>query len=118
MITNHEFRTVDFRPAPRGWRLVYATIRGPRIEPLPGWLIREEVEYDTDTYEVVARTGDRDVVPGHLVDGEIQPAHRHENFWHVLGPGQDQPSLKQTAAEMRRRAAHKTQPPAPGASSR
>lgn len=104
MTTNYEFRTVDFRPAPPGWRIAYATADGTRVKPMPGWLIREEVEYDTDTYDVVARTGARDVVAAHLVGSEAERADGHDDFWRVLGPGEPDPTAEEVAAKMARRA--------------
>jgi hypothetical protein len=81
---------------------------------MPGWLVREEVEYDTSTLDVIAHTGSRDVVAAHMVEGDVEPAHQHKDFWHVLGPGQLQPSLRETADEMKRRTRHRLKVP-PGA---
>lgn len=103
MTTDYEFRTVDFRPALSGWRIAYATPDGPQIEPMPGWLIREEVEYDTHTGDVTARTGSRQVVAAHLVGSEAEPAHGHAEFWCVLGPGQSEPTEAEAAEEITRR---------------
>lgn len=105
MNTQFKFRTVDFRPAPPGWRIAFATTLGPVVEPMPGWLIREEVEYDTRTEDVVACTGSREVVATIVVESEAAPADSHPDFWHVLGPGEPDPTPEETAEEIARRAA-------------
>lgn len=103
MPTDYKFRTVDFRPAPTGWRIAFATNDGPVIEPMPGWLIREEIEYDTRTADVVTRTGFREVVAAIVVESEASPATEHPDFWHVLGPSEPPPTAEATAAVMAQR---------------
>jgi hypothetical protein len=104
MATAAEYRTADFRPAPDGWRIVYLLTDGTiEYEPMPGWLIREEVEYDSNTFEDIAVTGHRTVVAAQLVDCTLIPADDHSSFWHVLGPGQPDPTPEEAAAEQARR---------------
>ncbi|KUL26611.1 hypothetical protein [Streptomyces regalis] len=103
MSTDYRFRTVDFRPAPPGWRIAFATILGPVVEPMPGWLIREEIECDTDTGDVIKRTGSREVVAALVVESEASPAYDDPGFWHLLGPGEREPTAEETAEEMARR---------------
>lgn len=105
MATDYKLRVVDFRPTPRGWRIAYATALGPIVEPMPGWLIREEVEYDTDTGDAGTVTGFREVLAAIVVEGEASPANEHPDFWYVLGPGQLDPTPEETAEEMAARKA-------------
>ncbi|MEU0069545.1 hypothetical protein ABZ027_08370 [Streptomyces sp. NPDC006332] len=104
MATTYRFRTVDFRTAPPGWRIAFATALGPIVEPMPGWLIREEVEYDTRTEDSVTCTGSREVVAALVVEGEAAPAYSHPDFWQILGPGEPDPTPEETAEKVARRA--------------
>lgn len=108
MATEYRFRTVDFRPAPPGWRIAFATTLGPIVEPMPGWLIREEVEYDTRTEDFVTCTGSREVVAAQVVEGEASSVTENPEFWCVLGPGEPDPTAEETATEMKRRATNAT----------
>lgn len=103
MTADYQFRTVDFRPAPPGWRIAYATSDGPRTEPMPGWLIREEVECDTHTGDVIKRTGSREVVAAQIVESEASPVYDDHKFWCLLGPGESAPTPQEAADEMARR---------------
>lgn len=108
-MSNYDFRTIDFRPAPPGWRIAYTiTPEEPRIEPMPGWLIREEVEirYEGETCEVIARTGTREVVAARMDEAEVAPATNDVDFWCVLGPGEPDPTPEEYAEELKLRASY------------
>ena len=105
------FRTIDVRPA-EGWRVALLTPGGLGIEPMPGWLIQEEVQYDDVTLEDTGMTGFRRIVACVSVDGDLEPLDEVGGVWRVIGPGQPEPSPGQVAAEMelRRRTAEQVRP--------
>ena len=94
MHTDTYWDTIDFRPAPTGWQLAFLPDdpdQGLILEPLPGWLIQENVTFDTRTFEDLPSTGrtERRVIAAMVVPGEdLNPADNHPNFWMELGPGQ------------------------------
>jgi hypothetical protein len=96
------YRTIDVRPAD-GWRAVYLLEDGHIIEPMPGWLIQEEVEYDDNTFEDIGLTGHRQLVPATVCDGELKPAQEIGGFWYVIGPGQVPPTDDDVTEERARR---------------
>ncbi|MFF4823130.1 hypothetical protein ACFY20_08845 [Streptomyces sp. NPDC001312] len=101
MATEYCMRTVDFRPAPAGWRIVWLTDSGVDIAPMPGWIVREELECERGR-----STGYRDVVATRVEDHGAEPISlgTDVNFWYVLGPGEPEPTLEAAAAERERRA--------------
>ena len=94
-----ERRTIDFRPAPSGWRLVYLADDDPAgyaTVPMPGWLVLEEVNSDKNGDLDTQRTlppGDRwrTVVVAASDGANLYPADDAENFWMALGPGESEP---------------------------
>lgn len=103
MALEYRFRTADFRPAPEGWRTVWITQQGMTIAPMPGWIIREEYEFDTPNSDGRS-TGSRDVVAGRLEEYGVEPIDfTDKSFWFILGPGEAEPGDAEVAAEIRRR---------------
>jgi hypothetical protein len=112
------WQTVDFRPAPPGWRVV--SLFGENfdvvsVEHMPGWLIQDQYVIDRDTDQVVADDSSglprsRRVVPGVSVEGHdwaVTPAddfvHPDPNTWLVLPPGVEVPGEEEVRAESARR---------------
>ena len=100
------WRTVDFRPAPPGWRVLAIFHQGKRDGiPMAGWLIQDAVEYDNATDTAVrpstslgpAGGTDRRVIPAVVNPGfgwQVEPLDWEpgSNTWKVLGPGEPDPS--------------------------
>ncbi len=101
MPRDYRFRTIDLRPAD-GWRATYLYATGLHIEHMAGWLIQEEVEYDTDTSEDTGPTGFRRIVAAVYdeEDRELKPTADDGCFWTVLAPGQPEPDQTQVDAEL------------------
>ncbi len=112
------WRTVDFRPAPPGWR-VYAFFEEKLIvEPIAGWLIQDAFLYDSESDAVVPdetakRTGgpERRVIPGISVAGyswSVEPIDEgtqpDDHTWQILPPGAPEPSPEEIDRELQRRA--------------
>jgi hypothetical protein len=119
---SYEWRTVEFHPAPAGWRVGLPPWPGQEdcVEvAMPGWLVQEEMFYDhsTDGYVVEAsedglpipRT--RRIVASLLVEGTVEAvddeAHAGDVFV-VLGPYEQfteahRECLKEEAAIRRQR---------------
>jgi hypothetical protein len=110
------WQTVDFRPAPPGWRVV--SLFGDRRDVLPmaGWLIQERYLLD-DNDKVVpepddsVRSRERRIAPGVMVEGYgwcVVPSDENmpevDNTWMVLAPDQPEPSEEEQTAEVQRRA--------------
>lgn len=107
------WQTVDFRPAPPGWRVV--ALFGDRrdVLPMPGWLIQERYLLD-DNDKVVPEPDDgirgrqRRIAPGLTVEGYnwcVEPSDENtpdvDNTWMVLAPDQPEPSEEEQTAEVR-----------------
>ena len=97
------WRTIDFRPAPAGWRLAMLVLpelatRGFELVDLPGWLVQEDA---TDQREPDDR--DRRVVAAYCDAGELIAADELANFWYVLSPNGAMPGPGEAARELRRR---------------
>lgn len=104
MAPDYRFRTVDFRPAPEGWRTAWITPSGLYIAPMPGWVIREEFEYDSPNSDEGRSTGSRDIVAARVEDYGIEAIDAADrSFWLILGPGEPTPTEEETAAEAARR---------------
>lgn len=104
---DYRFRTVDFRPAPPGWRVVFLDGTGrAAITPMPGWLIQEEVEVEGDEERP---TGTRDVVASYVEENGVEPIRGDAYFWYVLAPGEDGPTPEEQAAQHRLREAQTKQ---------
>ncbi|SNY72897.1 hypothetical protein [Paractinoplanes atraurantiacus] len=109
------WQTVDFRPAPPGWRVV--SLFGDRrdVLPMPGWLIQERYLID-EHGQVVAEPGDgvrgrqRRIAPGVTVGAFhwcVEPTDENmpevDSTWMILAPGQPEPSEEDQVAEVQRR---------------
>ena len=103
-----DWRTVDLRPAPPGWRVWTVSPSGASSNVLVGWVVQEEAVYDDYSGEYVASDTDPDFrrrrvveaiyqdAPCYLVDcGEDYP-HR----WLVLGPGEPDPTAEEQAIRL------------------
>jgi len=103
------WRTIDFRPLPPGWRLVYLDApTGTWIADMPGLLIQEAVLRDSYTFEdvmVEAEPADRGrrVVAAAWEVGTLEDATEADNFWMVLGPNEVAPDAPAEAEERERR---------------
>lgn len=92
MHTDTYWDTIDFRPAPPGWELAFLPDDPDQPltrEPLPGWLVQEQVTFDTRTMEDLPALGrlSRRAVAALVVPGEgLTPASTQPNFWMELGP--------------------------------
>lgn len=104
MAIDYRFRTLDVRPVD-GWQAAFLYATGLHLEPMPGWLIQEEVEFDDVSYEDVRVTGCRQVVPAIYCDEdhELKPAAADGCFWMVLAPGQHEPGKGRVEQELARR---------------
>lgn len=90
-----KYRTIDFRPvAQPGWRVILLNHpNGWRSVPLAGWLIQEEIE--TPRYDDEYATGERRIVAATTEGFEVGSAEWEDEFWLVLGPGEDDPTTVQ-----------------------
>lgn len=103
-------RAIDLRPvAVPGWRAIFLDQpTGHHVEPLAGWLIREEVSLDADLglSESMPPPGYRERSIVAAVAGEgggVEPVASRASFWCVLGPGQPDPTAEQESDERQRR---------------
>lgn len=87
------WRTVDFRPAPPGWRAVYLPPGQPTYQhAMPGWLVQAT---DDGRYRVTA---------GALALQDVTPVPAAgEDFWLLLSPEEGDPPPEMQLAERRRR---------------
>ena len=110
------WKTIDFRPAPAGWRVVSLFEDRRSVLPMPGWLIQERYLIDAHD-KVVSEPNDgtygreRRVAPGITVEGYdwcVQPTDENmrdlDATWMVLAPDQPEPSDEERAVEVQRRA--------------
>lgn len=105
--------TVDFKPAPPGWRLAYLEEEkehlAPQlyIRPFPGWLVQESQWYTVHNDEPMIRKvppPEHALLERRVVAGDIDP---HDSglatvvpaldfgpatFWKLLAPGEERPS--------------------------
>ncbi|MFJ7242352.1 hypothetical protein ACIQWB_35235 [Streptomyces olivaceus] len=104
MTEEYRWRTVDFRPAPDGWRTAWITRDGLEICTMPGWLIREEIEHASPNSDGQS-TGYRDVIASRIDHNGIEPIETvsDASFWYILAPGEDVPTSTEVAAEIDRR---------------
>ncbi|MFF9153832.1 hypothetical protein ACF1AB_16565 [Streptomyces sp. NPDC014846] len=105
MALEYRYRTVDFRPAPDGWRTAWITRDGLAVMPMPGWIVQEEVEHNDQHTDDGRPTGHRNVVAGRIEDNGIEPIECavDREFWLVLGPGEAEPTSDEVAIETSRR---------------
>jgi hypothetical protein len=100
------WQTIDIRPVPAGWRIVYL---GDDPEPMwtvdmPGWVVEREAMVDAagDLHSV--EIPDIRVVAGAIQDGVIGPAVDTSNFWKVLTPSDSIPTNEEAVQERADRA--------------
>lgn len=121
------WNTIDFHPAPPGWRVVYLYPQIRQTFPIAGWLIQDRytqgvvdpypVSIDLDSEEQVLGRRRR-VIPGivtEVYDWAVQAIDdNHEdndNIWKVLAPGEPDPTDEEEQAERARRAGTEGGPP-------
>lgn len=84
------WRLVDFRPvAVPGWRVaLLRPDKGFDVEPIAGYLIRDE--YEVDHLDVQTLNGYRDISPAIVDgDGELQAVGDLQGSWYVLSPNDE-----------------------------
>lgn len=83
--------TVNFIPAPPGWRILFKDEAVIFTHPLPGWLIQDRVT-EKDPIDI----RDRRVIAAQVEDwGELYPVDfNHDSFVGILGPGEDTIALE------------------------
>lgn len=103
------FRTIDFRPAPAGWRVLVLDTTGVLAErAMPGWLIQEAVSTDEDGGIWHDHPEDRVRIITAAIsadEGALHPARSLMDFWCVLGPDDPVPTADDAMAEVTRRKA-------------
>ena len=90
------WRTIDFRSAPKGWRIAYLEDDGGMyFEPLAGWLIQEYVDYERDGRRtsyghdgVTAENRPRRVVAAGASRRVVAASTEAIHYWRVFGPGE------------------------------
>lgn len=99
--------TVDFRPAPDGWRLVFvnAEFGCHRIEHMAGWLIQQRTYNDPNTRRretcrrvMPAAHGDTWIWGGEVLDADDLAAG--DELYAVLAPEQDDPTEDEIKAHV------------------
>ena len=98
------WRTIDFRPAPAGWRAIGLSEdedgRGWYSLALPGWLIQEECRYAGAAMDEPAEDRDRRIVAAFDENGRLWEADESmTDFWYVVGPGDPDPSQEEATRE-------------------
>ena len=114
------WNTIDFRPAPPGWRVVYLHPGGRDVVPIAGWLIQErytqtgnfpdDLADDLHADEQVCGR-QRRVIPGYVsveYGWTVWPIDKYEGgdaeIWHVLPPGAPKPDAADEQNERASRA--------------
>jgi len=104
------WNTIDFRPAPPGWRAIYLHPGEREVVPIAGWLIQERytqhgqspprlVDTLNEDEQVFGRQ--RRVIPGFVsIDGDwtVRPIDMYDNgtdVWYVLAPGDPEPDASE-----------------------
>jgi hypothetical protein len=108
-----EWRDIDFRPAPNGWRVLYLDDTeevGWGAWPMAGWLIQEYAEDDGYHEGVGAdedrKPGDRPrrVIAAVVEDLELVPVDSPMfDPWTIIGPGDPDPTREQAERAVRSR---------------
>jgi hypothetical protein len=99
----------EFVAAPTGWRIVCLNDRGAvRNHPLPGWLIQEEVAYDSngcpDDEDFQSTRPIRRVIAATHVSGEVVPVYDGvADFWRIAAPYDQAPTPQEIRTELERR---------------
>lgn len=103
-MSDTSWRTVDFRPACAGWRVIHLGHDAPSrtwtdawsARPLAGWLIRED---DNGDRQVVAADVDED---GEVL--RVRVGLPNVSAWYIAGPGDPDPTPDEIRAELDARA--------------
>jgi hypothetical protein len=103
------WRTLDFKPAPPGWRVVYLNSDKRQVVPMAGWIVQELYLLDIDADQAHdVESPERRVFPGVCLDAygwEVEPVDSDASLlWMILGPGQTEPGEEEEAEERARRA--------------
>lgn len=91
--------TIDFKPAPAGWRVVYLndaddhTGRHILVQPMPGWLIERST----------TRPNSVRVVATYMDFAEPIPVDTIGNYWRTIGPDERVPTMDDAFEEWRDR---------------
>lgn len=95
-MTHERWITVDFRPAPAGYRLAYLDAQEDppvlTIEPMPGWLVEEHQVRHSIGDDWRSTDERRAVAAEHGWWGPEVEASSHELLWRVLFPGEPDPT--------------------------
>lgn len=102
------FNVLQVQAAPEGWRTIYLPDDAPgklNVEPVPAFLLVEEIERQRDG-SWKSGDGRRYVVASvHIPDtGELLPAEQISDFWQLLSPTDPLPTPEEIEAEIRSRA--------------
>jgi hypothetical protein len=103
-----EYHSVGFTPAPPGWTIVALDEHG-RVgtQPLPGWLVQEEVAYGEHGPKPESlqssRPHTRVVAAAPDLDELIPVCDIVWGFWYVAPPGAPQPTPARIQTEMKHR---------------
>jgi hypothetical protein len=117
------WNTIDFRPAPPGWRVVFLWDKQREVLPIAGWLIQERYSQGSqDPYPLSDALGDdekvfgrrRRVIAGTAVKGYgwvVQAIDDNlddvADVWRILGPGEPEATDEEEKEERAARAAKK-----------
>jgi hypothetical protein len=98
----NDWQTIDFRPAPPGWRVAVINPDGTLwIDHIAGWLIQElETQYGT-TRRAAAAVHDYDLIGCGVID--LDTADPDGCNWKILPPGEEPPSEQELQREIKRR---------------
>jgi len=103
------WRTLDFKPAPPGWRVIYLNPGDREVLPMAGWLVQDSYLLDlATTEEHEDDTTERRVIAAVCTDAEGWTVRAvdddEDHLWTVLAPGEPEPTQDEEAAERARRA--------------
>jgi len=108
------WRTLDFKTAATGWRVVYLDPEKAVVLQVPGWLVQESYLYDlADDQAHDDDAPERRVIPGvcsGIYDWLVEPIDVDSEFlWRVLAPGEPEPTYEEEQAERAKRAEDRKQ---------
>lgn len=103
---SYQWRDIDFRPAPAGWRVIFVAPKPPHwfSRPLAGWIIQEQAHLDhrghVEADNLAASDRDRRIVAGvHDPEGQLvleaAISDWYGEVWLVVGPGQEDPTTNE-----------------------
>lgn len=109
------WNTIDFRPAPPGWRAIHLHPSGREVVPIAGWLIQERYTQQSGSLPQITNDLNDDervfgrqrrIIAGYVsieYDWTVWPIDRYEGgqaeVWHVLPPGAPEPDEADEQAE-------------------